>query len=342
MGFTTKDSGKRVEFASGMKRDVQDGKTLYHLVFDGPMLARWAQLLTRGANKYDAGNWLKAGGQAELDRFRASASRHFFQWMQGDRDEDHAAAVIFNLNGAEYVEGKLHWMEDEAFTGVPADQREHDQEVIAAILAKDQIDRRLPEPDLMGHMMAGTDYFPPVSAAEGIITDPNDSRRGDAGVVLLERQDDGRYARVDIPPDLDETVTFNGVPVEYVPDLARDYETGEPLDLDKCGTLDGVTPLPLMPVATVLAKDHSKEALAQALTDALNTAMHQTTYRTILEAYHERLLAETAEYWEDSLWGYTGDSPNDWTYPKQSRWQRFKAWLCDVFIPPGGGCGHLN
>lgn len=105
--FETKDSGKRMEFGGGMQRDTQEGKTLFHLVFDGPLLKRWAELLTRGAVKYSPGNWMKAEGQEEYDRFRASAARHFFQWMAGQRDEDHAAAVAFNLNGAEYVRDKL-------------------------------------------------------------------------------------------------------------------------------------------------------------------------------------------------------------------------------------------
>jgi hypothetical protein len=114
--FTTKDSGKRMSFDSGMVRDTQEGKTLYHLIFSGPMLERWAGLLTRGAAKYNEDNWMKAEGQAEYRRFKASAARHFVQWMRGDTDEDHAAAVFFNLNGAEYVKGKL---EAAGHTAVP-------------------------------------------------------------------------------------------------------------------------------------------------------------------------------------------------------------------------------
>lgn len=103
MSFETKDSGKREEFAGGMVRDTQGDKTLFHLVYDGPMFKRWAELLTRGAKKYAEKNWMKASGDAEFNRFKASAARHFFQWYTGDQDEDHAAAVIFNVNGAEYV-----------------------------------------------------------------------------------------------------------------------------------------------------------------------------------------------------------------------------------------------
>ena len=105
-GFVTKDSGKRQEFSTGMKRDVQEGKPRYDLV-DWPMIKRWAELMQRGALKYGEHNWKKAATVEEMDRFRASALRHLIQWFNGDRDEDHAAAVYFNVAGAEMVQSKL-------------------------------------------------------------------------------------------------------------------------------------------------------------------------------------------------------------------------------------------
>ena len=107
MSFVTKDSGERAQFASGMVRDTTVGKTLWHLVASGPMLKRWAELLTRGAVKYDADNWMKASSEQELKRFKESAFRHFMQWYNGDADEDHAAAVVFNINGSEYVKERM-------------------------------------------------------------------------------------------------------------------------------------------------------------------------------------------------------------------------------------------
>lgn len=101
--FTVKDSGERQQFASGMQRDVTDDKVRYDLAFDGPMFERYAAHMTKGAQKYEARNWMKATGAEEMERFRQSAIRHFVQWLRGDRDEDHAAAVMFNLNGYEYV-----------------------------------------------------------------------------------------------------------------------------------------------------------------------------------------------------------------------------------------------
>lgn len=106
MSFEIKDSGQRAEFASGMVRDVATDKIDYSLILDGPMWKRWAQHLTTGAKKYAKRNWMKANGQEELDRFKESALRHFMQWYEGETDEDHAAAVFFNINGAEYVRSR--------------------------------------------------------------------------------------------------------------------------------------------------------------------------------------------------------------------------------------------
>lgn len=103
MNFTVKDSGQRQSFDSGMVRDVTEGKIRYDLIFDGPMLERWAKHLTLGAKKYEARNWMKASSIDEADRFIESAVRHFVAWLRGDEDEDHAAAVFFNINGFEHV-----------------------------------------------------------------------------------------------------------------------------------------------------------------------------------------------------------------------------------------------
>lgn len=105
--FEVKDSGERLSFDSGMVRDVTEGKVDFSLALDGPMFDRLAVHLTKGAEKYEKRNWMKANGQAELDRFRESALRHFLQWYRGETDEDHAAAVFFNINGAEYVRDRI-------------------------------------------------------------------------------------------------------------------------------------------------------------------------------------------------------------------------------------------
>jgi hypothetical protein len=111
--FETKDSGQRAEYASGMVRDTEAGKARFDLLFplDVPysaqMLTRFAELMARGAEKYDARNWEKAKGAEELARYRSSALRHLVQWLAGETDEDHAAAVMFNLLAGETVKYKM-------------------------------------------------------------------------------------------------------------------------------------------------------------------------------------------------------------------------------------------
>ena len=63
--------------------------------------------MTRGADKDDDNNWMQADTEEEMARFKASAFRHFMQWQEGDTDEDHAAATIFNMNGYEYTKVRV-------------------------------------------------------------------------------------------------------------------------------------------------------------------------------------------------------------------------------------------
>lgn len=112
-GFITKDSGQHEEYPSGMKRDVSAGKPRFDLLlpidipFEKQMLTRFAALMERGAKKYDERNWEKANSLEEYDRARESAFRHMVQWMNDEQDEDHAAAVMFNLMAAETIIQKI-------------------------------------------------------------------------------------------------------------------------------------------------------------------------------------------------------------------------------------------
>lgn len=112
MKFQTKDSGKRQEYKSGMVRDLQTGKPDFYLILakDMPykeqLLTRWAELMERGKIKYGNRNWELADSEEELERFKSSAFRHFIQWISNEDDEDHAAAVLYNINACEYVKWK--------------------------------------------------------------------------------------------------------------------------------------------------------------------------------------------------------------------------------------------
>jgi len=121
--FETKDSGARAEFVSGMRRDTEEGKARFDLLkplgvpYSEQMMTRFAELMARGAEKYDARNWEKADSQAELDRYYSSAERHYQQWVTGETDEDHAAAVFFNIMAAETVKYKMRVAKEKKILG---------------------------------------------------------------------------------------------------------------------------------------------------------------------------------------------------------------------------------
>jgi hypothetical protein len=96
-----------VELPSGMRRSNTADKTDYTLALDGPMFERWAKHLTAAVPSKGKRNWMYADDEEDLQRFREGFMRHAVQWLRGDNDEDHAAALFFNVNGAEYVKDQL-------------------------------------------------------------------------------------------------------------------------------------------------------------------------------------------------------------------------------------------
>lgn len=110
--FQVKLNGPMEPAAGGMVRSSSARKTDYTLAMDGVMFERWAAHLTRATQpptNYPKRNWLLAlkgtaqEREAVVERARESAMRHMAQWLRGDRDEDHAAAVYFNINVVETI-----------------------------------------------------------------------------------------------------------------------------------------------------------------------------------------------------------------------------------------------
>lgn len=107
MKFTTKDSGKRATFITGMVRDTNENKARFDLLlpkgipYEEQLLTRFAMLLARWAIKYEERNWEKAETKEEYERFKESAFRHFVQRFAWDLSEDHCTWVMFNLLWAE-------------------------------------------------------------------------------------------------------------------------------------------------------------------------------------------------------------------------------------------------
>ena len=103
-----KDSGERTEFPSGAVRDMHEGKGRFDLL---PMcvLMRLAKHYEAGAKKYSDRNWEKG---IPAHSFADSAFRHLVKYMDGQNDEDHLIAAIWNLCGLAWTEEKQPDMMD--------------------------------------------------------------------------------------------------------------------------------------------------------------------------------------------------------------------------------------
>ena len=90
--ITMHDSGDRQHFATGAVRDTATGKPMMSLI--SPIAERrLGEWLTVGAAKYAARNWEKG---IPLSRTMDSLMRHINQFREGDRSEDHLAAIMCN------------------------------------------------------------------------------------------------------------------------------------------------------------------------------------------------------------------------------------------------------
>lgn len=100
-----KDHGgeRQVAVPGGGEREVLPGKGRFDLVPFYPHL-RLAQHYENGAAKYAARNWEKG---LPLGRFIDSAERHLGQFKDGDRSEDHLAAVLWNIYGYIWTEREI-------------------------------------------------------------------------------------------------------------------------------------------------------------------------------------------------------------------------------------------
>ena len=87
------DSGRREEFETGSVRDTRIGKGRFDLIAPYS-LTRLAQHYENGAVKYGDRNWER--GQ-NLSRYLDSAMRHLVKYIGGSREEDHLAAVAWNV-----------------------------------------------------------------------------------------------------------------------------------------------------------------------------------------------------------------------------------------------------
>ena len=91
--YKIKDSGEHRDFPTGAHRDKKTGKGRYDLL-PPRVIHALAVHFQKGADKYDERNWEKG---LPLGEFFDSALRHAFQFLQGETDENHLIAAIWNL-----------------------------------------------------------------------------------------------------------------------------------------------------------------------------------------------------------------------------------------------------
>ncbi len=81
----------KTTFNTGAQRDTAEGKGRPSLISPA-LIHRLGVLLEKGAEHYGADNWAKG---MPYRRTADSMIRHIFQWLAGDHEEDHLAAVCF-------------------------------------------------------------------------------------------------------------------------------------------------------------------------------------------------------------------------------------------------------
>lgn len=93
--FTIKDSGERQKYSTGAVRQPSKGKGRFDLI-PAYALKRLAIHYENGAAKYSDDNWRKG---MHTKRFMESALRHLNDYLDGNREEDHLSAAVFNIFG---------------------------------------------------------------------------------------------------------------------------------------------------------------------------------------------------------------------------------------------------
>lgn len=112
--YVTKDSGMKTLHSDGVQRDAESGKPRFDLIwpedvpFDDQLLTRVAWLYERGAAKYGDRNWEKSETLETLNHHKAAFLRHVFKlYADVDDGEDHAAAVVWNVNAIILTQRKI-------------------------------------------------------------------------------------------------------------------------------------------------------------------------------------------------------------------------------------------
>jgi hypothetical protein len=103
-----KDSGERRQFKTGAIRDRAVGKGRFDLI-STQMLFRLARHYEAGSIKYSDRNWEQG---MPISVYVDAAMRHLIKYIAGWNDEDHLAAVVWNISAIMHHEDKFDHLQD--------------------------------------------------------------------------------------------------------------------------------------------------------------------------------------------------------------------------------------
>jgi hypothetical protein len=119
--YFTRASGQRAQHTDGVVRDTEDGKTKYTLMFpegvpmEDQLIVRIAELYTRGGKKYGDRNWENSCAPDTLKHHTDALWRHFMNFFFDVQDgEDHAAAIVWNINAMDLTRRNIRLKAEEA------------------------------------------------------------------------------------------------------------------------------------------------------------------------------------------------------------------------------------
>lgn len=108
LGYITRQEGEEAVHSDGVRRDTDQGKTLYTLMFpkgvpmEDQLIVRVAELYTRGGAAHGLRNWENSRAEDTLEHHTEALWRHFMKFFFDVQDgEDHAAAIVWNVNAVD-------------------------------------------------------------------------------------------------------------------------------------------------------------------------------------------------------------------------------------------------
>ena len=102
------DTGQRTEYDTGAMRENAPGKGRFDLI-PFQALMRLAKHYENGRHKYTERNWEQG---MPIGRYYDAAFRHLIKYADGWNDEDHLAAVLWNVAAIMHHEAELPKFQD--------------------------------------------------------------------------------------------------------------------------------------------------------------------------------------------------------------------------------------